>query len=149
MRQYCKQNGIENTPEELQVALDEIRYNRNLESVEKAEQWIKSQNLTLVGVQEGVDLMLLRNKMRGSLTDEEIEVYRAAYNELRESVKPYTDQVNEVAPPVDVADFVDHIEHIIFGTLQLFWRNLPASTNLLKCNTITAAQQPVYDWRKP
>ena len=75
IRQYCKANGIENSDEELQVALDELRYNRNLESIEKAEYWINSNNLSLLGVQEGIEFMLLRNKMRNSFTLEEIEAH--------------------------------------------------------------------------
>lgn len=75
IRQYCESKGIKNSDEELQVALDELRYNRNLESVEKAEYWMKSQNLTLYAIQEGIDFMLLRNKMRNSFTDAEVEAH--------------------------------------------------------------------------
>jgi hypothetical protein len=77
IRQYCEKIGISNTDEELQVALDELRYNRNLESVEKTLFWLKNNNITIEGVQSGVDIMILRNKLRNSFTAEEIESYFA------------------------------------------------------------------------
>ena len=48
-----------------------------------------------------------------AMDDEDIEVYRAAYNDMREQAKPLADQVNAIAPPVDVADFVDHIDYMV------------------------------------
>jgi len=51
-------------------------------------------------------------QLRGK-SEEEIEAYRAKYNEMRELSKPFTEKVNAIAPPVDVADFVDHIDYLV------------------------------------
>lgn len=75
IRQYAAQNGISNSTEELQLAAEEMRYQRGLESVEKLQQWIKSNYQTLVSLQNGIDSLMLRNKVRGSITDQEIESY--------------------------------------------------------------------------
>jgi len=79
IRQAAEKKGISNSAEELQVAVDELRYNRGLESVEKAKYWLKSNNLSLEAVQMGVDLMLLRNKLRNSFTESEVEAYFAEH----------------------------------------------------------------------
>jgi microsomal dipeptidase-like Zn-dependent dipeptidase len=53
-----------------------------------------------------------RSEVR-KLSDEEIEVYMANYEEMRRLAKPLDDKVNNIAPPVDVADFVDHIDYMV------------------------------------
>lgn len=48
------------------------------------------------------------------LEDEERDVYMAKNRELREIAKPRLEaEVNPVAPPVDVGDFVDHIDYMV------------------------------------
>ena len=47
------------------------------------------------------------------LSDDEIETYRAKLAEMRRLAEPFTDKVNAMAPPVDVADFVDHIDYMV------------------------------------
>jgi len=48
------------------------------------------------------------------LGEEERETYMAKYRELQEIAKPRLEsEVNPVAPPVDVGDFVDHIDHMV------------------------------------
>jgi parvulin-like peptidyl-prolyl isomerase len=79
IRQEAEKRGIKNTDEELQVAVDELRYQRNLESVDKAQLWLKNSNLSIEGVQAGVDFMLLRNKLRNSFKDSEVEAYFAEH----------------------------------------------------------------------
>ncbi len=41
------------------------------------------------------------------------EVYMEKYKEVQEKAKPRMAEVNEKAPPVDVADFIDHIDYIV------------------------------------
>ena len=53
-----------------------------------------------------------RSELR-EMDEEDIEAYRAAYLEMREAAKPYEAQVNAVAPPVNVEDFVDHIDYLV------------------------------------
>ena len=47
------------------------------------------------------------------LSDDEIETYRAKLAEMRRLAEPFKDKVNAMAPPVDVADFVDHIDYMV------------------------------------
>lgn len=53
-----------------------------------------------------------RSELR-EMNEEEISAYRAAYMAMREAAKPYEEQVNAVAPPVNVEDFVDHIDYLV------------------------------------
>lgn len=48
-----------------------------------------------------------------AMNEEDMEAYRAAYMVMREQAKPLADQVNAIAPPVDVADFANHIDYIV------------------------------------
>ena len=95
IRQYAEQSGISNTDEELQVAVDEMRYQDGLESVEAAEQWLKSNNLTILAVQNGLDGMLLRNKVRNSIPDSEIEAHFAENQLDYETVELYSIRLDD------------------------------------------------------
>ncbi len=75
IREYAEKEGIFNTDEELQVAADELRYQRGLESVEKLNQWLKNKRLTILSVENGIDYQLLCNKVRKSISDSEVEAY--------------------------------------------------------------------------
>ena len=75
IRQYAAQNNISNSIEELQVAANERRYQSGLESVEKFQQWLRNNHQTLLSLQNDIDYQLLRNKVRGSIPDQEIEAY--------------------------------------------------------------------------
>jgi parvulin-like peptidyl-prolyl isomerase len=90
IRQEAEKRGIKNSDEELQVAVDELRYQRNLESVDKAQVWLKNSHLSLEGVQAGVDLMLLRNKLRNSFSDSEVEAYFAEHKLDFDKVETYS-----------------------------------------------------------
>ena len=48
-----------------------------------------------------------------AMNEEDMEAYRAAYMDMREQAKPLADQVNAIAPHVDVADFANHIDYIV------------------------------------
>lgn len=75
IRQYVAQNNISNSIEELQVAANERRYQSGLESLEKFQQWLKNHHQTLLSLQNDIDYQLLRNKVRGSIPNQEIEAY--------------------------------------------------------------------------
>jgi len=47
------------------------------------------------------------------MSEEEREAYRAAMEPVEAAVEARMDEVNAVAPPVDVADFVDHIDYLV------------------------------------
>src|SRR5262245_26525826 len=72
LRRYAAKHNISNSDEELQLAADELRYQRNLESVEKLNQWMGANHQTVYSLQEAIDGMLLRNKLRNSISDTEI-----------------------------------------------------------------------------
>jgi len=57
--------------------------------------------------------MVDRNKIR-EMGDEERKAYFSKMGELREKAKPRIEaEVDPVAPPVDVSDFVDHIDYMV------------------------------------
>jgi membrane dipeptidase len=61
---------------------------------------------------EGFEIMP-RSALR-EMSDEAREKYIAGYMAIREKAKPRIEQeVNPVAPPVNVADFVDHIDYLV------------------------------------
>ena len=82
LRQHAAANGIANTDEELQVAADELRYSKGLESVDGLNQWMKSNNQTLLSLQDAIDGMLLRNKIRGAIPDADVAAYYAEHMDL-------------------------------------------------------------------
>lgn len=90
IRQYAEKNGISNSDEELQVAVDEMRYQKGLESVDKVNQWLKTNNLTVLSVQNAMDGMLLRNKVRNSIPASEIEAYFAEHKLEFDKVELYS-----------------------------------------------------------
>ena len=48
------------------------------------------------------------------LDDEARQAYRENYNKVRELAKPrMADEVNAKAPPVDVGDFIDHVDYLV------------------------------------
>ncbi|HRK54128.1 MAG TPA: dipeptidase [Cyclobacteriaceae bacterium] len=74
---------------------------------EKAEAIIKE-----IAAAEGFE-MVERSAIR-DMDDAAREAYFNKYMEIREKAKPRIEaEVNPVAPPVDVADFVDHIDYLV------------------------------------
>ncbi len=93
IRQYATKIGIRNTDQELQLAVDEVRYSRGLESIEKLQQWMKANNQTILSLQDVVDGMLLANKLRHSIKQEEIEAYFAEHRLEFDAVELYSIRV--------------------------------------------------------
>ena len=48
-----------------------------------------------------------------TMSEEDREAYRAAFRPVQDAVAARMDEVNAVAPPVDVSDFVDHIDYMV------------------------------------
>lgn len=94
IRQYAAKIGITNTDAELQLAADELRYNRGLESMEKLQQWMKANNQTVLSLQIAIDGMLLRNKVRNAIKDADIEAYFAEHKLEFDSVELYSIRVD-------------------------------------------------------
>lgn len=64
-----------------------------------------------IAKEEGFEV-LGRREMSQMSVDDRMD-YREKYNELVEKAAPRMAEVNAVAPPVDVADFVDHIDYLV------------------------------------
>lgn len=97
IRQYAHENGIENSDEELQVAADEMRYQRGLESEAETLQWFENAHQTLASVQNALDYQLLRNKVRNSIPEDEMRAYFADHKIEFDSVDLYSIRVDSRA----------------------------------------------------
>ena len=64
-----------------------------------------------IGAEMGVEI-LDRSATR-QLPDEERNAYFERFSEVRARARARSDEVAETAPPVDVADFVDHIDYMV------------------------------------
>ena len=64
-----------------------------------------------VGAEVGFEILPRRQAFR--LPDDEREAYFEKYREIRELAKPRLVEVDSVVPPVNVADFVDHIDYMV------------------------------------
>lgn len=94
VNQGAEKAGITNTDEQLQLAVDELRYQRGLESAEAARQWISESRLDLISIQNGVNNMLLRNKLRNSIPESDIEAYFAEHQLEFDKVELYSIRVD-------------------------------------------------------
>ncbi|MBK8291600.1 MAG: dipeptidase [Flammeovirgaceae bacterium] len=84
-----------------------VNTEKNKANNEKAEAIIAE-----VAKAEGFE-MLERSAMR-ELTDEARETYFKGYLAIRDKAKDRIEkEVNPIAPPVDVADFIDHIDYLV------------------------------------
>jgi parvulin-like peptidyl-prolyl isomerase len=94
IRQHAAKVGISNTDAELQLAADEVRYSRGLESADAARQWLRENNLSVLSLQSAIDLMLLRNKLRGAIPDAEVQAHYAEHKLEYEAVDLYSLRVD-------------------------------------------------------
>jgi len=94
LRQYAARHGIVNTDEQLQLAADELRYQRGLESVEKVRQWMKAKHQTELSLQDAIDGMLIRNKVRNGIPEEQIAAYYAEHQLEFETATLYSIRVD-------------------------------------------------------
>ena len=79
IREYAMQNEIKNSADELQVAMEEMRYQKGLESKEKFQHWMNSNGQNLLSIQNELDYQLLRNKVKASIPYEKLETYFAEF----------------------------------------------------------------------
>lgn len=65
-----------------------------------------------IGTESG--FAILDQSVVREMEDEAREAYHEKYLEIREKAKPVIEkEVNPIAPPVNVADFVDHIDYLV------------------------------------
>ena len=94
IRQHAEKAGIANTDAELQLAVDEVRYSRGLESADAARQWLRENHLSVLSLQSAVDLMLLRNKVRGAISQADVQAHYAEHKLEYEAVDLYSIRVD-------------------------------------------------------
>ena len=80
---------------------------------EKAGARREAEQAILAEVAEEMGFQLLSYRERYSLSPEDREAYMAEYNVLREEAAPRLAGLDQTAPPVGVADFVDHIDYLV------------------------------------
>ena len=71
--QYCAENGISASDEEIQNVFSELRYSDELEKAEETKSWMAENGLDNAAVANMCEIMALRNKVREAITDEEIK----------------------------------------------------------------------------
>ena len=94
LRQYAAERSIANTDAELQLAADELRYVRGQEKADALRQWLREQHQDARSFQDGVDAMLLRNKIRNAIPAEEIKAYYAEHALDFETAEVYSIRVD-------------------------------------------------------
>jgi parvulin-like peptidyl-prolyl isomerase len=104
VRDYAKRNDISATDQELQVAADEYRYMRNLESVEDLERWLAKNHLTLEAAQDGIESILLRNKVMYAIPAKEMEAYFAEHQLDFERVELYSIRCENQEKAAEIGD---------------------------------------------
>jgi len=97
LRQYAAERGIVNTDAELQLAADELRYTRGQEGAETVRQWMREHHQDALSFQDGIDSMLLRNKVRNAIPQEEIRAYYAEHAVEFETAEVYSIRVDDEA----------------------------------------------------
>jgi parvulin-like peptidyl-prolyl isomerase len=102
LRQYAAKAGISNTDAELQLAVDEVRYSRGLESADAARQWMTENHLTPLSLQSSIDLMLLRNKLRGKIAAADVAAHYAEHKLEYEAVDLYSIRVDSQAKAAEL-----------------------------------------------
>jgi len=94
IRQYAEKHNIRNSDAELQLAADELRYSHGLEAVDAVAQWMREKHQTPLAIQEGIDAMLLNNKVRNSIGDDAVQAYYADHKLEYEAAELYSIRVD-------------------------------------------------------
>jgi parvulin-like peptidyl-prolyl isomerase len=94
VRQYAERNNIRNTDHELQLAADEFRYSRGLESADAFSQWMSEKHQNPTSLQDSLDLMLINNKVRNAVPDSDLRAYYAEHQLEFEKVDLYSIRVD-------------------------------------------------------
>src|SRR5262245_52134185 len=94
IRQYAERNNIRNSDAELQLAADELRYVHGLEGVDALHEWMRQNHQTPLAIQEGIDAMLLNNKVRNSISEEKLKAYYADHRLDYEAAELYSVRID-------------------------------------------------------
>src|SRR4029079_5620777 len=77
-------------------------YSRGLESADAGRQWMRENHQTLWSLQTCIDLMLLRNKVRGAISGAEIQAHYAEHKLEYEAVDLYSIRVESQAKAAEL-----------------------------------------------
>ncbi len=94
IREYAAKHELTNSVEELQIAIEEMRYDKGLESKEKFLHWMKNNGQNMLSIQNELDYQLLRKQIRANIPNEEIEAYFAEYQLEFDRVELYSIRVS-------------------------------------------------------
>ncbi len=86
---------------------------RSYIDAEKHRAYLDAYNEALESVAEDNDFEMLSRREIRALDTEAQDAYYQRLDEVREMAKPDLDKAMKKAPPVDVADFVDHIDYMV------------------------------------
>jgi len=71
--QYCGEKNISASAEDVQTVFNETRYLMEMESAEQTKAWMSENGLDDKSVAQACEIMALRNKIRTSITDDEVK----------------------------------------------------------------------------
>jgi len=74
-RQLAKERGIIVTDEELQTAVDEFRYLKNMETADAFNKYLADRKIGLSAFQNSMENILLKNKLIDSVSDDVVDAY--------------------------------------------------------------------------
>lgn len=87
--QYAHKNGISATAEDIQGFFNEMRYAWSLESSEEMQAFLKERGMDLNDAQEFCEIGVLRNKIRQSISDDEVSQVYSEAKQNYEAVELY------------------------------------------------------------
>ena len=86
LRQHASSIGLAVTADELQLAANEMRYERGLTERERTLEWVRAHGQTIESLEDQIELFLLRQKVARAISDGEVEEYYRAHRAALEYV---------------------------------------------------------------
>jgi parvulin-like peptidyl-prolyl isomerase len=114
IREYALKKGISNSAEELQVAMEEMRYQKSLESKEKFQHWMNSNGQNLLSIQNELDYKLLQNKVKASIPYESLETYFAEFQLEYDRAELYSIRVETQAKAEELLARIEEEEESFY-----------------------------------
>jgi hypothetical protein len=113
--QYAKEEGISASAEELQTFFNEFRYKIELESKNDFQTWVNDTKLDLNVIQSVCEVGVLRNKIRASISDQDVTDYYTESKDEHDVAELYSitvdsqDLANEILAQIEEeeASFMD------------------------------------------
>ncbi|KPA17247.1 peptidyl-prolyl cis-trans isomerase [Candidatus Magnetomorum sp. HK-1] len=109
-RQYAKEKGFNVSNEELQIAVDEFRYLKGMESAASFINYLKNRKISLLSFQNAMENILLVNKLIDAISDEETDAY-ITKNQLKfEKVELYNIRLDNEDTASEIKELLDDEE---------------------------------------